>query len=65
MNRYYLTERPPMPGTIPRGCINIMDFGIKKYVQEIDREAWGWVEYERELTDKEISEYELVTAERK
>lgn len=63
MNRYYLTERPPMPGTIPRGCINIMDFGRKKYVQEIDREAWGWVEYEWKLTQEEISNYELIYKE--
>ena len=59
MKRYYLLLRPPMPGTIPRGCIDIMDFGKKKFVPEIGREAWGYVEYERELTEQEINDYEL------
>ena len=58
--KYYLLYRPPMPGTIPRGCIEIMDFGKKKFVEEIGREAWGYVIYERELTQKEINDYELM-----
>lgn len=66
MHRYYLIERPADIGTFPNPCLNkitrIENYDNKKYVKEIDREAWGNVEYQKSLTAKEISEYELTEA---
>ncbi|MEY8001569.1 hypothetical protein AB8U03_15475 [Clostridium sp. Mt-5] len=65
MYRYYSTERPVSLGTYPkiRGNmpINIENFKTKIYVHEINREAYGYLEYEHELTDKQIFGYELCT----
>ena len=58
--RYYCIYRPPMPGTIPRGAVNIVDFGEKVGVPEIKRGAWGYAEYERKLEPHEVFRYELV-----
>jgi len=60
--RYYCLERPAGPGAIPRGVVVITNFDERKTADEIGRMAWGWVEYERELTEKEIREYELMEA---
>lgn len=57
--RYYCLFRPPMPGTIPRGMVKIVDFGERRMVPEIRREAWGYVDYERKLSEREMYEYEL------
>lgn len=59
--RYYCQFRPPMPGAIPRdGLVNIGDYD---YPQSFDGiSAWGFAEYNRPLTDKEISDYELVAS---
>jgi hypothetical protein len=55
--RYYLTQRPPAPGAIPRGSKNTVSFDTK---QEVDGlEAWGYVEYDKPLTEQQISDYEL------
>ena len=58
--RYYLIHRPVMIGTVPRGMVGYKNFNHMISVDEIGRTAWGYVEYDRELTEKEISEYELV-----
>ena len=57
--RYYLTQRPPSPGTFPGTPIGMATFEKKKYVEEIGRQAWGWVEYQEPLTEKQADEYEL------
>lgn len=59
--RYYCRFRPPMPGAIPKnGLEGVADFD---YPQSFDGvSAWGYVEYNRELTEKEISDYELVAS---
>lgn len=63
-HRYYLTQRPPSPGTFPNKMVNkVIDLyscGIKEYFKEIDCEAWGWIEYEKPLEIKEIDDYELM-----
>lgn len=57
--RYYCKNRPPMPGSIPRdGLKNIADFDYPQSFNGIG--AWGWAEYNRELTDKETTDYELI-----
>lgn len=62
--RYYCPTRPPTPGVLPVGrtLVNIGAFGTRRYVAEIDRMVWGWVEYTEPLTPAEVSEYELVSA---
>lgn len=58
--RYYSTQRPIGPGTYPRnGVEDIVNFDEKKHVPAIDRSAWGYIDYSRELTEREISGYEL------
>lgn len=59
MIRYYLTQRPPMPGAFPGKPVNMEAYDDRKYVSEIGRRAWGWVEYQWPLTEKEVDDYEL------
>lgn len=64
MYRYYCILRPPMIGRLPFGRV-LMEaehFDDRKYVSEIDRMAWGWVEYAEPLTPAEIREYDLISA---
>lgn len=58
--RYYLTNRPPSIGTQPAGAINVKAFDNKEFVKEINREAWGYVEYNKELTPVQVYDYELI-----
>ena len=37
MNRYYLTQRPPAPGTFPGKPFNLKSFDTREYVGEIGR----------------------------
>lgn len=63
MQRYYSIERPIAPGTFPKPENNrvgeIVNFDQKTYCAEIEREAYGYIEYEYTLGDK-AKEYELV-----
>lgn len=58
--RYYLTQRPPGPGTIPKNAANVVSFDKKTYVPEIGREAWGYAEYYDFLAPPRIEGYELI-----
>lgn len=60
MFRYYLTQRPPEPGTFPKGALIIGAYDDKIFVPEIGRNAWGWVEYEEPLSNFLIAQYELL-----
>lgn len=61
--RYYSTQRPVAPGTFPkRGAVAIVNFDSREYVDEINREAWGYVEYDHELSNDLAESYELVMA---
>ena len=64
--RYYLTQRPPSLGAFPNhignGPIEVHSFDNKEYAADIDRKAWGYVNYKEQLTAKEIDEYELMMA---
>lgn len=66
MYRYYCIMRPPMIGGVPHGGIlqAAECFAERRYVPEIERMAWGWLEYENPLTPTEIADYELVAAPR-
>lgn len=61
--RYYCLYRPPMPGAVPRGCIELEDFGERKVILEMDCMAWGWVEYDHPLTKSQVEAYELLPAD--
>jgi hypothetical protein len=62
--KYYLIERGPGPGAVPRDrknlITNVEDFGSKIYVEEIGRRAWGTVEYMYPLDKKLIDDYEFI-----
>ena len=62
--RYYSTQRPIFPGSFPRKAEvqRIENFDRKKFCEEIGREAWGMIEYKRELQRAEADAYELVPA---
>lgn len=55
--RYAFLMRPPMPGAMPReGLIECMEI---RGSAPSGHSAWGWADYNRRLTDKEINDYEL------
>lgn len=61
--RYYSTQRPLMPGSCPRaGVQEVVNYDEKKFCEEIGMDAWGFVEYTRELTKQEVDDYELTPA---
>ena len=59
MYRYFTTQRPPMIGCVPNGMKAVVDFAEKVFVNSIGREAWGYVLYDKKLTEQQIADYEL------
>lgn len=59
MYKYYLLTRPRSIGTNPKDATAWIDYDERRYVEEIGKYAWGELYYKRQLTDKEIAEYEL------
>lgn len=57
--RYYCLMRPVGPGAVPRGFTDWGELDHTVVIPSIDHGAWGWVEYERQLTPQEIRYYEL------
>jgi hypothetical protein len=51
--RYYLTQRPPGPGAIPKNAVNVVAYDDKS------NGTWGYVEYDNPLTEQEKNNYEL------
>ena len=64
--RYYSTQRPVGPGTFPQPAWNkaleIHNFDSKTYCEELGREAWGYIDYERPLHPEQAAGYELYPA---
>lgn len=62
--RYYSTQRPVAPGTFPKSeknrILEIHNFEEKTYCSEPGRDCWGYIDYEKPLSEKEASDYELV-----
>lgn len=60
--KYYCTQRPVSPGSYPckDSVIEIHNFDNRTFCEEIGTEAWGYIEYNCELPEKEVAEYELV-----
>ena len=61
-HRYYSIMRPIGIGTYPTGArvTNIVNFHERKYVPEIGREAWGYIEFSHTLSKKYQMDYELL-----
>ena len=61
--RYYSTQRPLSPGAYPKPAENqvteIQNFDNRQLVEEGKVQAWGYVEYTKPLTAKEMQDYEL------
>lgn len=57
--RYYYLLRPPGPGCQPKVSTELHAYDCKIYDEKAGREVWGWVEYDRELSDAEIDAYDL------
>lgn len=55
--RYATLFREPGPGAVPWD--GLICCGYTREKTPLGRLAWGWADYNRKLTDKEISEYEL------
>lgn len=60
--RYYSTQRPISPGTYPNGenkPVSIENFDERQPVENGQLQAWGYLEYAKPLSQKEMKEYEL------
>lgn len=61
--RYYSEHRPVAPGTFPRPEGNrvteIVNYDERQFCPEIGKMAWGYLEYEKPLNNREIADYEL------
>lgn len=64
MYRYYLTQRPATLGTFPKPqgnrVLSIENFDERTFCEEIGREAWGYVEYEKPVSEVLLRNYEMV-----
>lgn len=55
--RYGTLMRPPGPGAVPReGLIQAFE---RPFTAKSGKYCWGLAEYERPLTENEISDYQL------
>lgn len=65
MVKYYSTQRPITPGSIPTPWYNrivkVVNFECKQWVRS-NMKAWGYVIYEHELSYADEKGYELVKA---
>ena len=61
--RYYSAQRPVTPGSYPKPEGNkverVVNFPAKTYVDVIWKQAWGYIDYEKPLAEKEAAAYEL------
>ena len=62
--KYYSIHRPISIGTYPKThrVIEFHNFDYMQYCPEIEHNAWGWIEYDGELDNKDADNYELVKA---
>ena len=61
-HRYYLLLRPVGIGTQPQGMTDWHNFDSRKYIPEIDHEAWGRVEHDHPRTQEEGVAYDMTEA---
>ena len=59
--RYYSKLRPVSIGTYPKGGVqSLHNYVDRQYVMDAGCKVWGYVEYDRELTQQEAFAYDLV-----
>ena len=59
--KYYSVLRPVSIGTFPKdGAQEIVNFDSRIYIESIGRDAWGWIEYDRELSKREYESWDLL-----
>ena len=65
--RYYSTLRPISIGCFPHGheVTEICNFQKREFVKKINREAWGYIDFADNLTEKEADQYDLIPEELK
>ena len=65
MKKYYSTQRPVMPGSFPKTKLveKIVNFDSRQFVEEIGREAWGYIIYRELLEPQDAESYELLAVE--
>jgi len=54
---YAMLMRPPQLGAMPTS--GMVSCSCEPVVPPSGHHTWGWVKYNRKLTDKEVSDYEL------
>ena len=61
--RYYSTQRPVAPGTFPKRpdnkVVEIVNFDKRIPVENQTMRAWGYIEFQKPLSEKDASDYEL------
>lgn len=57
--QYLTLRRPPMPGGIPAGAVEVGEFDDPFVVMGAGT-ARGWAAYDRELTEQELADHEMV-----
>lgn len=55
--RYAMLLRPPQPGACPME--GLISCSCEEFIAPSGHHAWGWVKYNRRLSPKEISGYDL------
>lgn len=63
-NKYYSTMRPILPGGYPQTAkvLEIHNFDTAIFCEEIKQDAWGYILYEKPISDKDAENYELTSA---
>ena len=64
--RAYSLNRPVGMGTYPKpaeGGWEIVNFHGRRWVEEIQHYAWGYVDYQRDMPEGELDRYEMLTVD--
>ncbi len=66
--KYFSTQRPVGPGTFPKPAgnkvLDIWNFNGPVFCEQIGREAWGYVVYEKQVPDEMLQSYEMRAGKR-
>ena len=61
---YYMTQRPPQIGAMPKeGLMRIVYINndeTRQWVETIQADAYARLEYDHELTQQQVNDYELI-----
>lgn len=61
MYKYFSVLRPVSIGTFPKkGFVDFVNYDNRRYVPEIDHNAWGYLLYDRELSEEEMHNYDFM-----